>query len=207
MAKIWADFTPRLAVHLPDVPSFTVTDEAVESAREFFQEARAWRSNKITLATTVALQADYTITNPTDQEICGLQAVWLDSKEIKVAAPGDEDDYEPGEEGLVERVQLVDTVTVRLLPTPTTAGNVVKGVVAYMPALTAAGLSDALFALHWRPIMHKIAMRLMLQQGKPWFNGKLAQWHSDEYDRLALAAGTLAGPVSRTPLRVKLSPM
>jgi len=205
--KTWDEFAKRCATWLPDVPVFTVTDEAFEAARDFYVETMAWRSDPITVATTVVATQDYTITNPADTEIAALCAAWLDGEELDVAKAGELDDYFPGETGTVEKVWLFTPSSVRLLKTPDIAGQVVKATVAYIPKSTATGIADDLFTMHWRPIVHKICGRLMRQKGKPWFDQALAAWHDGQADSLSLGYGSIVGPISRRPYRVKMAPI
>lgn len=204
--KTWADFVPEIVMYVADCPHFTIADRAHAAAIEFYRDSRAWRSTlPLTLATTVANQGQYTITNPAGQELVGLPAAWLDDAEIPEALPGDVNGFSPGEVGTKHSLLLVSGTIIQLLPATATAGQVIKAQVAYGPTPAATGLDDELYAKHLNTLRELILCRLKYMQGKPWSNVSEARLHDLEYQRRALDDGTAAGPVRRNRLRTRLS--
>lgn len=204
---IWADFVPKVAMYVADCPHFTIAEEAQKAAIEFYRDSRAWRSSgTVTLGTTVANQANYTIINPAGQELVGLPAVWLDGVEIAEARPGDVNDITPGMTGTKHKLLLLDGSTVKLLPATVTAGRAIVAQVAYAPTAAATGISDALFALHFDTIRNLILCGLKGMQGKPWSDAAGARAYDAKYQSGAADDGSAAGPVRRNRLRTKMAP-
>lgn len=205
--KLWSEFFKKVSAFAPDIMLPTVEAEAMQASIDFFTESRCWRAEDVAIGTTVANQSAYTITNPAGQDVVGFPAAWVDGKEISEFRPGDKHEIGPEETGAVRGIRWVDGTHFELLPIPTESGLAITGSVAYAPSDAATGLEDALFALHWRTIVHKICANLLMHNGRAYSNPQMATWHSGEYSRLALDAGSAAGARSRNPLRVKLSPV
>lgn len=205
--KTWDAFYPKVAVYAPDIMLTTVVDEAKQASIDFFTESRCWRGEDTAIGTTAAGQSAYAITNPANQDAVGFPATWIGGKEIGEFRPDDKHEIGPEETGTARGIRWVDATHFELLPVPTESGLAITGSVAYAPSDTATGLEDALFSLHWRTIVHKICANLLMHNGRSYSNPQMAAWHSGEYDRLALDAGSAAGARSRRPLRVKLSPV
>lgn len=204
--KAWMDFVPDIAPFLTDCPAFTIADTAKAETIDYFRETRIWRTAAaIAIATSVAGQSTYAVSNTAGQELVGLVTVWQDGLEIDEAVPGKARDYDLDETGPVKFALLVDGATVQLLPTPDTSGRVIKAVVAYAPTDAAIGISDALYALYGRTLRDRVLARLKTMQSKPWSDPNGAQ--GDDHSRMAstLYDSTMAGPTARNRLRTKKS--
>lgn len=203
--KTWADFIPYVSMRLPSCPTFVMEDAAKRAAIDYFNLSRAWRVDSVTLATTIAGQAIYTVTNPDLMEMVGLPAVWVNDKEAREAVGGEADDYYPTERGQRLSIGVVGVDKIRVSPLPDTSGQVIKATVAYRPSLAATGIDDELWHAYRETIVFRMLSQLMMDIGKPWSDPKMAQYYSGQYDSEGLNAASDAGPYRRTPLRVKPS--
>lgn len=204
MSKAWADFIPAIVSELPDCPRFTMSAAVQYVAREFYRDSRAWRVRGVALATTVAGQATYTVTNPSGAILAGLPAVWIADEEVDETPFGGEDDVLPTDSDDRPSVGVIGPAAIMLTPKPITAGLAVTGTVAYMPAATAADISDDLYDLHHEAIERAAVARLKRMTGKPWSDPQGAMVADQDAQRLALQFASEAGPLRRrAALRVK----
>lgn len=204
--KAWSEFVPLVAVKVQKCPRFTIEDIAKQMAIQFYEESRAWRERDVTIVAATALgQAVYTVTNPSNTELVGLPAVWIDSVEVKELRGADLDDSEPGKQSSTAGVMVISPTQVRVSPAPDAAARVIKATVAYKPAASAAGLDDLLFAKHSDVIASKTIAELLLMPDKPWSNAQAAGYYQGKSNTDGLTASSHEGPLRRTPLRVKLS--
>jgi hypothetical protein len=203
----WSDFAPRCAAFAPDVPAFSVADEAIRSARTYFDDTRAWRAYSIAIGTTVAAQASYAWgALPADAEVCGVTSLWLGGRKVAEAQPGAIEELEPGKAGTVERVRHT-SAGIQLLPAPSYGGEAMVVTLALMPAAASLGLDDALYLQHSEAIVHHILAIVKMHEGKPYSNPASAAAHEREYKRLAMDASSAAGPRTTGPYRTRMSPI
>lgn len=203
--SLWSDFIPLVAMEAPGCPRFELEEVAKRLTIEFYQETRAWRVEGVTLGTTVANQAEYTVTNPTATDLAGLPAVWIDDVEAPETRPGTQDDGPRSTSSSTNSVGVVAINKIRLSPPPDAAGRVIKATVAYKPGDAATGIDDQLFRDHWQAIRCKILAHLLMQPGKPWTDMKAAGYYENKYATEGCDVSADAGPLKRNPLRVKLS--
>lgn len=202
--KTWEQLIPTISHRLPQCPTFTMEDELRRAAETFYTETRAWRVHGVTIvAATVASQADYTVTNPSNTELVGLPAVYVNGNEVDETVPGEQPDYPPGYTSDDFSVGVVGAAAVRCTPAPKSGSMIVKATVAYRPGPAATGVEDYLWADHWKAISDLALARLMAQVSKPWSNALMVPFYEAEYQREALRWGSAAGPVRRHRLRVK----
>lgn len=200
----WAAFVPDITNYVVDCPHFTIEEAARTAAIDFFQWSRVWRATTVvTLATTVANQAAYTVTPPAGAELAGLPVAWLNGKEIKEARAGRQYDYKPGETGTTHEVLVTGGTTILLIPPTVTAGLVLTGFPAYQPTEAATTLDDALFHSYKRTIRELALSYLKAMQGKPWSDPAAATGHMKAYMAASGYEGMNAGPVRRNRLRTK----
>lgn len=203
----WADTTPFVALYAADCPAFAIADAVQLAAIEFFTHTRVWRSApRITLGTTVASQADYTVAPPTSLDMVGLPAAWIDDKEIYEALQRDSTDVKPGDLATTSadmKILVTAANQVTLLPAPVTPGQVLRGTVAYAPSQSATGIEDAMW-LKYRETIRELALaKLKRMQGKPWSQLGEAGMHQATYDQRAIDESTAAGPLRRNRLRTR----
>lgn len=203
----WNDMAPFIALHAADCPTFTIAQEVQLAATEFFTDTRVWRSaDRITLGTTVAGQAAYTVAPPTDLAIIGIPVAWLDDEEIDEALQRDRGDVAPDETATFSsqiKVLVSADDQVILLPAPYLAGQVLRGTLAYAPAATAPGIDDAMWLKYRETIRELTLAKLKGMQGKPWSDPAGAQMNQGKYDQKALEDSTAAGPRRRNRLRTR----
>ncbi len=204
----WADFIPQVALYLPGCPSFTIADAVRDAAIEFCERSRAWNAERVTLGNTVAGQRDYSLTtNPVAVGLCHLSAAWIGGIEIAPLNPGDAEDSEPAATAAARdcRIKLTGRASFRLVPAPTSSGDVVIANVAYAPTDAAPGIPEFI-AREWHEAIERRAIaELMLQPDKPW-SSATAGIHMARFDKLLAEASNLRGGPVRRPgmgLRVR----
>ena len=202
---VWASFAPLMTMRLPGCPAFSLEDACRWAAIEFYRTSRAWREAKTTLTTTVAAQANYTITNTAGQEMCGLPAVWVNDVEVGETLPGAANDHYIGEKSDTFTVGVTGGTTITLTPPPVSAGLVIDAEVAYQPTESSTGIPDYLFYKHREAIVEKALAELMKQKNKDWSDPNMAILCEAKYNIKANTFSSDNGPLRRTPLRVRLS--
>ena len=202
--KTWAEFLPRMTLHLPGSPEFVITDALRDAAIDFFGRTRIWCERGVKLCTTKAGVADYAVTsNPVEAGLSHLHAAWLGEREIEVAHPGEDAGTSPGATDHRFRIELAGRAAVRLIPAPERGDEQVIGTVSYQPTDIAIGIASR-FYYEWREAIEKRALaELMGQPNKPW-SSQMAPVHALRYEELVQEAANLAGPVRRRPLRVRM---
>lgn len=210
--RAWAEFLPAVMLHLPGCPEFVAEDAIRTAAIEFCVRTRVWKLRQVTLATSIAGQAEYFITNnPTDAGLCHLHAAWVGQNEVLVGAPGDDLEFFPGETDTGANLgsfrtgysmELTGRASVALNPAPTLAGQIIVATVSYAPTPAAYALNDAIY-FRWHEAIEKKAMHdLMIQVGKPWSDPQMAVFNRERFERLKDEAANTAGPVRKQSLRV-----
>lgn len=202
--KTWNDFLPAVRLHLPGCPEFTVEDAIRTAAIEFCSRTRVWRGKRVSIATTVAGQNEYSfLDNPEDAGLNSIQAAWIGKCEIATETPGDDIDYYPGQTDNDYRIGIVGRATVSLDPAPKNDGEVITATVSYAPTEVAYGIADALY-FRWHEAIEKKAMHdLMIQMGKPWSNPQMAVFNLARWEKLKDEAANSAGPARKYNLRVR----
>lgn len=203
--KLWSAFYGNLSPYLTDCPDFTMEQAVRTAAIQFYQDSRAWRVRNVALGVTVAGQALYTLANnPTDADLTGLPAIWLDGTEVQELRPGAPDDSAPTDTGDDLMIGVEDSTHIRVTPLPVTAGMAMVATAAYCPSEASTGIDDELYKLHWRSINKLALSKLLMQPNKPWTDKQLAARMDVEYTIEATSRAGDAGP-RRNPLRVKPS--
>ena len=122
--KPWRDFLPVMMLQLPGCPEFVVEDAVRAAAIEFCDRTRVWKVEAVQLATTIAGQGLYYVTNnPTDAGLSHLHVAYAGEREIEVAGPGSSDDYFPGRADSRFRIQLAGRASIFLSPDPLEGGQ------------------------------------------------------------------------------------
>lgn len=203
--RAWLDMVPDITMFLADCPAFTIRDEMVRVARQYFATSRSWRSTvPVTLATIIPLQGSYTVAgNPTGQEIAGLPAVWIGKDEVDEARPGSQNEYFPGETGTKLSVMALDGATIQVVPIPSAAAGIIKAIVAYMPTAAATGLPEQLYLLHMEVLREKVLGRLKAQKDKPWYDPGGVIDARREAGIQGNRLSSNIGPIKRNPKRTK----
>lgn len=204
--KAWAEFLPDMTSRLPGCPEPFIEDAARDAAIYVLARTRAWKQRLVTLATTVANQADYTVTPPALAGLHHIHVAKRGTDELTVALPGQVDGEldltaVPTDECLIE---VLTGTSIRLTPPPAVAGEAIVATVSWVPLRTATGIEDALYAQDeiFEAIWQKGVAELMMQPGKPW-SSSLSTNHRARCDQLVSDIANRVGPVRRTPLRVK----
>lgn len=203
----WIDWAARIQLRLKECPAILIADELRECAIRYYRDHRTWREINVEIATTVAGQANYTVTCPTYSQLVGLPGVWVDDLEVAEAQPGQLEDYDPEDTGDIEVVSVTGPVTITVAPIPTADDQVITATVAYSPTDDSPGVSEDLYYAHRDTIEDMALTRLMSQAGKPWTNLQLAGSHERQGNAGALFDSTMGGPVRRNRIRTKRSPV
>lgn len=203
----WIDWAARIQLRLKECPSILIADELRECAIRFYRDGRLWRETGVTVATTVAGQAEYSVAIASNTMLAGLPAIWVGEDEVDEATPGQGDNFEPDETGTTVCIGVVGSSTIRIYPAPDVSDDIVTATVAYCPTDDSTGLPEPLYFSHRDTIEDMALARLMSQAEKPWTSFALA----GEHDRLATSGAlydsTMAGPVRRNRIRSKRSPV
>lgn len=195
----WTEFEPLVAMRLPEIPVPVLEDEARRAAITFYQDTRTWRdAAPATKFTSVAETALYTITPPTQGELCGVCEAWFNTRRIvewRNTEQGHEqigNDGSPPVSGTPLAIIAASRTQVRLIPTPNIAAVLVASY-AYRPTPASTGIDEELFREHYDAIAALIVATCGMHAKKPWSNPGAAQTAQREYDRLALQYASRAG--------------
>lgn len=199
----WSQMIPEALALVPECPNPIIQDALRKAMREFFSSSRAWRGKGLTLLTTVASQESYDANPPANAEVAQVMSCYRDTEEIECEVPGEEDDFYPAETGSDYRISVSDDgLYYELHPAPESAGEVLKGSVAYTLAENAVGVPSWIYREHRYGIACGAAAHLVAQTGKPWTDREAYAMHRAKFDEAIRDASNAAGPVRRRPLRV-----
>lgn len=198
----WADMRSRVLRKAPEAPSFRLDDALKEAANEFFETSRVWRSSRGTLLTTVADTLAYAFTAPTNAEVHCVISAWDGDDELDVALPGEQDDADQTTTTDVFKVGARPLDTIYITQIPTTAGNVIEGVLAFKPSTAAVGIPTEAWKRWGEQIACGAAAMLVTEPLKPWSQPNTYQFLRSQFDDGIRQASNSAGPVMRRPLRV-----
>lgn len=183
MAVNWEDYLKEV---MPDVDGcpIQVAENAIRnSAIEFAEMSRVWRE-KLPDITTVALQADYTPTPPTDARILAIHKIISNDRQIALWTLPEEQ---------LDRFKTPDTPTepqwynaptpdtLRIFPDPddNNGQNYVLEVWAILePTRTAESGPDFMFDDWLEPIAHGAKARLMAMAGRSWAVPEAVAFHA-----------------------------
>lgn len=198
----WADMRSRVLRKAPECPGFRLDDALKEAAQEFFETSKVWRSSRDTLLTTLADTLDYAFTAPTNAEVHAVVSAWDGDDELGVALPGEQDNADQTEttDTFYVGARPIDTLFITQLPT--TAGNVIAGVLCFKPSVTAVGIPTIAWNRWGEQIACGAAAMLVTEPLKPWSQPNTYQFLRSQFDDGIRQASNSAGPVMRRPLRV-----
>lgn len=200
----WATLAPLVAARAPECPTPIIRDALQECMREFFSTSRAWRGKNLTLLTTVAAQEAYAANPPANAEVLQVMSCFRGTQEIECEVPGEEDDFYPDETSSDYRIGVSDDgLSYELHPAPVSAGEVLKGSVAYTLAENAIGVQDWIYREYRYAIACGAAATLVAQPGKPWTDRAAYAAHRAMFESAIREASNAAGPIRRRPLRTK----
>lgn len=198
----WADMRSRVLRKAPECPNFRLDDALKEAAGEFFETSKVWRSSRGTLLTTVASTLAYAYTAPTNAEVHCVISAWDGDEELDVALPGEQDDADATTTADDFMVGARPTDTLYITQIPTTASNVITGVLAFKPSVAAVGIPTAAWNRWAEAISCGAAAMLVTEPRKPWSEPGSYQLLRGMFDGGIRQASNSAGPVMRRPLRV-----
>lgn len=199
----WADMIAEVSALTPECPNPIIKDALLKAMRQFFSDSRAWRGKQLTLLTTVAAQESYSANPPANAELLQVMACYRGTEEIDCEVPGEEDDSYPAETNSDYRIGVSEDGTYyQLHPAPETAGEVLKGSVAYTLAPNASGIPSWVYREYRAGIAAGAAALLVKQPRKPWTDREAYAMHNAEFEKAIREASNAAGPVRRRPLRV-----
>lgn len=198
----WATMRPAVLRYAVECPNFRI-DEALRNAcDEFFRKSRVWRTDLLTLLTTVAGTSVYTYVAPTNAEVCQVLVAWDGSSEIDVALPGEEDDTSPVDAGDDFMIGVRPINKLYLTQPAGSSGTVIKGRLALKPSSDALGIPTEAWTQWKRGIAAGAARLLVTERNKPWSApdsyGGLSSWFDEDIGR----AASTAGRTHRRPIRV-----
>jgi hypothetical protein len=203
--KTWAELAPWVTMHVTQVPTFLVEDQLIVAAREFFRRSCVWRSQVITLLTTVAAQQEYAYSPPSNAELNRVHAAWVAGVEIDLANVSDlaADDSTTTDDTFAVGVRPTNVAF--LVPAPVTAGQIVKARVSYKPSSSAVGIPFEAFDAWREAIGAGAAALLMRMADKPWTSPAMAA-ELDKQFMAGVSDAALRGGRTGGRLKVVVSP-
>ena len=187
----WSQFYPKIRLEVAECPIPIVKDAVRWAATEFCKKSTTWR---VTLdpIDIAADQAAYALTGPDGTVVSEIITAWYDGREI---LPKTEkqlktlDDEWRDIEGTPEYYVLLSPRVMTLTPYP--ADDLTDGLelrVALKPSITATTIDDTIYEDYYETIGAGALGRLLLQQGRPWYNASLATFYREQFEQETNAA-------------------
>ncbi len=200
--KPWSDFRPGVMMNVRGVPMHVLDFHIKQAGIEFCEFTNCLRSSSTVLATTDGT-GTYTLNPPAEVNINKLHQAWLDGVEVEVLDSQGWVDRDPlAQASKVEGVYLNSPV--ELLTTPAgSTGQVITGVLSYVPTVTSSVIDTQVFAKWRRAIEAKATATLLLMTEVPWSDPNGAMYFLSLCGRDMTLASNDAGPVTQRGLRAK----
>lgn len=198
---------PEVNLSTTACPEFERINRIRDAAQDFCRRSFMWRSDKIALFTSVALQDVYDVTSlvPAEAQLVALHAAWAHAQEIGVEMPGERDNFVPGLPECRWVVGVDGPAALHVAPVPDGSGTAVTGVLSFAPSDDSSGLPDFIFN-RWRKEIGSGAIAILCaQEGKAWSNPAISAFHEKRFEAAIMLAGTRAGPVARRGLRAAIA--
>jgi len=170
------EFTPYIATNVLNCPSFIIERAVASAVYEFC--SKSWCLNEETDPVDI-VAGEAEIEFDGDLDIVGLFNVRYNGEIIDKYSESELDRVCPGWKSLTgtEPTKYVhtDTNKVRLVPIPSQdADDAITARIAMAPSPRATKFPDVFGTLYFDAIVAGATSRLMLQQGRPWYNPSLA---------------------------------
>jgi hypothetical protein len=179
MAKLWADFLPLLAPHLPGCPDPSLKLYLSSTAADFFARSYLWRDQIDTIyATTGTVEYDLDGEAVIEDVISVvLNETPLDRTDLRIIATEN-----LGQVGEPREFWVKADRSIVIFPTP--EENVQLKVYAVLkPSRTASGVEDWIYETFADTIVSGTIAQLAMIPGKEWSDIALAGMHKGLYER------------------------
>lgn len=173
--KAWSLFYPDVLPSVIGCPAPMLDHALLRAAQSFFTKSQVWKLWLDNVTTTLGV-TDYDLELESNSELVKLERATLDGRPITVTTPEVlPADWQTSQLRISDCIFTVDRKTVTLLPTPTTAGLVLRIEAVLKPSNAATGIEDYLFDNYNDTIATVATAELLKKPGMPWTNMVLGQ--------------------------------
>jgi hypothetical protein len=180
MAKLWADFLPLLAPHLPGCPDPSLKLYLASTAADFFARTHLWRE-QIGAIYIVSNQVEYDLDTDTGKVENVISVVYgeqpLTRTDLRLIGP-----EKLGETGEPREYWVQADNSIRVFPTPTARANF-KVYAVLKPNRDGTGVEDWIYETWADTLVSGAIARLAVIPEKEWTNPALASDHKGMYER------------------------
>ena len=180
MAKLWADFIPLLAPHLPGCPDPSLKLYLASTASDFFARTYLWRE-EIDAIYVAPNQVDYDIDPFTGLVENVISVVYGESTLTRtdIRLIGTEKLSETGEP---REYWVQADNSIRIFPTPE-KNTILKVYAVLKPNRSGTGVEDWIYETFADTIVSGAITQLAMIPGKEWSDTALAGMHKGLYER------------------------
>jgi hypothetical protein len=200
----WDELQQLVAGHVNECPVFLQLDAVKRAAQEFFRRSGVWRTDEVTLLTTVAAQQSYAHAPTINAQLERVYSAWSGEDELDVSLPGEAANTPNAtteSDATQLRIEARDGNVLWLSPMPATAGTVVRGTLVYVPTRAGAGIPLRAFDEWGTGIAARAAAELVIEPGKQWSSPGMYGGLMSLFSNACMEASVAGGPVRRKPLR------
>lgn len=175
------DFYPWVQIDCPGVPAPLMDDAIRKGAREFCKLTYCLEATVPVV--TVAAQADYALTLPTDTELVAVNHVKRNTSEFLAPQYSDYIDAQTASSGLPTMFAVIEELPLelRMFPVPDRVETLTTSL-ALMPTPDAATFDDKLLNWYQEGITSYAKYYLMSQPAKAWSNDDKAAFEFRRFD-------------------------
>ena len=202
----WSRFVREVYAELPDCPEPTVERALRNAAEQLLRTARSWRYPGLSAGPLALGESTYLVEGlPPGAILIGVADAMLAGEHLRESMGGEHQD---GDDGCgTPTIHAVSPNMLALHPGPSAA---VAGQSITLAGLLApdggADFPDFLWDTHHEAIERLAVAQLRRSVGKPWSDPQAAERAARDYERLALAVGSLYGAPRTGRLRVRAAP-
>lgn len=179
----YTQWQPFVQVYVPDCPQALIVEAVRQSCIEFCQESRFWRK-ELDAFYTVATDAEYELTPPTDSAIADILVIKVNKEPVE---PKTQDDLEAiysewrEQNGKPKYFFMRDKTNIVLVPIPD-AAYPVRLLVALKPTQTAQGVDLIIFEEHKEAIKFGALAYLMMMPNVAWTDQQSSIFYKQQFE-------------------------
>ena len=202
----YTQWQPFIQVYVPDCPMALIIEAVRQACIEFCQNSRYWRY-ELDAFYTVATDAEYELTPPTDSTIADILLIKVNKEQLE---PKTQDDLEViynewrEQNGKPKYFFMRDKTNMVLVPIPD-AAYPIRLLVSLKPTQTAQGVDELVFEEHKEAIKFGALAYLMMMPNVAWSNPNGSIFYQQQFEEKTNAAKVKAerGENLRKSFRVK----
>lgn len=178
----YTQWQPFIQVYVPDCPMALIVEAVRQACIEFCQESRYWRK-ELDGFYTVATDAEYELTPPTDSTIADILLIKVNKEPLE---PKTQDDLEViynewrEQNGKPKYFFMRDKINMVLVPIPD-AAYPVRLLVSLKPTQTAQGVDELVFEEHKEAIKFGALAYLMMMPSVAWSDANAALFYQNMF--------------------------